>query len=371
MTKKVLITTNPLDHEGGVVNYYRLFLKHFQDEEVSLFHMVFGSRMIHFYSPWKKRLLYPLYYGIDLLRFLCVLVADRNVSIVQVSPSLIPVPLIRDTFIILLAKLLRKKVVVYYRGWKENIVSELKKETFSQRAFKYVYRKADVSVVLASHFKDDLIEMGWNPDTILMSTTMYVQDDVLPVKDRSGMSPRFLFLGRISHLKGIGELIEAARELKRRALEFTFIMVGHGDREGIVEEYQEKVKEYGLEGHFRFTGHIAGKEKFQIYADSDVYVFPSWTEGCPTSVLEALGAGLFVISTDVGALRDVIRDGENGKIVHRKDSEDLAEKLVWAVENIEEIRSRRKDISKQAEAKYTVCAVTKQFSAVYQGLLDI
>lgn len=369
LKNKILITSNPLNHEGGVANYYRLFLRNFKSEDIELVHVVFGSRMENFYAPWKKRILYGFYYLYDFSRLLFTLLSDKNIRAVQVSPSLIPVPLLRDGLIIILAKLFKKKVIVFYRGWKENIVDLLNKETIYQKTFKYVYSKADLSVVLASRFKSDLIELGWGPEKISVSTTMYVQDDVSPPQDRSGMIPRFLFLGRVSYLKGIGELIEAARILKERIVDFGVVVVGHGDREGVVAEYQEKVRGYGLAEYFQFTGHIAGKEKFEIYANSDVYVFPSWTEGCPTSVLEALGSGLFVISTDVGALKDVIKDGENGRIVQRKNYLDLAEKLVWAAENIEDLRSRRKDISMQAGARYNVNAVTEQFSVLYRKVL--
>ncbi len=55
--------------------------------------------------------------------------------------------------------------------------------------------------------------------------------------------------------------------------------------------------------------------------------------------------GLFVISTDVGAVRDIICEGENGRIVRIKDHEHLAELMAWAAENIEKIRSRRARIT--------------------------
>ena len=57
--KKVLILTNPLNHEGGIVNYYNLFFKHFKSEKVSLTHGIIGSRAYLFYYPVLKRLLYP------------------------------------------------------------------------------------------------------------------------------------------------------------------------------------------------------------------------------------------------------------------------------------------------------------------------
>ena len=116
--KKVLILTNPLNHEGGIVNYYNLFFKHFKSEKVSLTHGIIGSRAYLFYYPVLKRLLYPFYYLFDVFVYVVKLIFDRRIKIIQVSPSLIPVPLIRDGVLILLAKLFGKKVVIFYRGWK-------------------------------------------------------------------------------------------------------------------------------------------------------------------------------------------------------------------------------------------------------------
>ncbi|WP_167320737.1 glycosyltransferase family 4 protein [Desulfocapsa sulfexigens] len=296
--------------------------------------------------------------------------SDKDILIVQVSPSLIPVPLVRDAFIVMAAKLLSRRVVVFYRGWKEDIVSMFKKRSFIRKIFQFVYGRADVTMVLASHFKEDLVEFGWCPDSIKVTTTMYVADEILPAKDRSKKRPRFLFLGRLSHLKGIGELIDAAKLLADKNLDFEFLMVGHGDRKGVVEDYKSKIKEYNLGNRFHFTGRLEGKEKYQAFADSDIYVFPSWTEGCPTSVLEALGAGLFIISTDVGALRDIIVAGKNGKIVRCRDHHHLAETMAWACDNIEEIRNCRQKIQEDAKNHYTTEIITEQFATLYQSLVD-
>ena len=369
MVKKVLIATNPLNHHGGVVNYYRIFLKRFSSDEVELLHHVFGSRMEHYYSPWKKRLLYPLYYCLDWLRFFWRLMADRQIRIVQVSPSLIPVPLIRDAFIVLGARLLNRRTIVFFRGWKEDVVRNLRSKPFARWLFRVVYRRADVTLVLASRFKEDLVALGWTPSAVQVTTTMYEAEAVLPAMTRAGKRPRFLFLGRISQFKGTGELIEAAKIVAERGHDFEFAMVGSGNREGVVEKYAQRIAEYGLADRFTFPGRLTGREKYQAFADGDIFVFPSWTEGCPTSVLEALGAGLFVISTDVGALRDIVRERDNGRVVQRKDSGDLADKLVWACENIEEIRKRREQIQSDARDRYEVSVIMSQFNKVYARLI--
>ncbi len=207
--KKVLVTTNPLNHEGGVVNYYRTFFKRWDSATVALVHLPFGSRMEHFYSAFKRPLLYPVYYSVDLLRLAWLLITDWRIRVVQVSPSLIPVPLARDAVIVLLAKVLGRSVIVFYRGWKKDVVRRLKTGRVVARLFRLVYRNADLTLVLASHFKEDLVEMGWEPSSIELTSTMYEADLILPAADRSGRAPRFLFLGRISELKGVGELVDA------------------------------------------------------------------------------------------------------------------------------------------------------------------
>lgn len=365
---KVLIITNPLNHEGGVVNYYRLFLKYFYAEDIELIHLAVGSRMEYFYSPIKKRALYPLYLSADILRLVWLLFTDQQIRVVQVNPSLIPVPLIRDACIILVAKVLHRSVIVFFRGWRDNVANIFKRRPLERAVFRLVYGRADQTLVLASRFRDDLLEMGWKSERVRVTTTMYKSGEVLPFSDRGGQTPRFVFLGRVSQLKGVDELIEAAKLLADRNIDFDCVIVGHGERERVLDDYQNRISAKGLEGSVRLTGRLTGNDKYRTYAEGDVYVFPSWTEGCPNSVIEALGAGLFVISTDVGALRDIIREGDNGRFVRCQDPEHLAAIMEWACEHIEDLRCRRRPIQQEAKTRFEVDVVCKQFRDIYQNL---
>jgi len=364
----VVITSNPLNHEGGVVAFYSQLLKHFEGKNYQLRHVPLGSRMEHFYSPFKKRLLYPIYYLHDLLSLTCLLMKDRRIRIVQVNPSLIPVPLIRDGLVVVLTRILRRKSVVMFHGWKEETVEKLRRSIPARWMFRQVFGRCDLAIVLASRFRDELQEIMASPRGVQVTTTTYDASEILPWPDRTGQPTRFVFLGRVSDLKGVSEILAAARLLVERGVDYQLLLIGHGDREGVVEMYQARVAEYGLENYCHFAGRLTGVDKFQALAESDVYVFPSWTEGCPTSVLEALGAGLFVISTDVGALRDVIHEGENGRIVRCRDPLHLADVMEWANGHIEEIRSRRPCIQQAAQQKYEVKVVCEQFQNIYNEL---
>jgi len=366
----ILITTNPLNHAGGVVNFHRLLFAHFRSQHHELVHHVVGSRMEHYYSPIKKRILYPFLYLHDLFGLAVRLWRSPDIRVVQVNPSLIPVPLVRDGLVLLLAKMMRRKVVVFFRGWKAPVRDHLRRHRLARWLFRQVYGRADLAIVLADRFRKELAEFVTPRHGIEVTTTMYEGAAILPPTDRRGKRPRFLFLGRVSQLKGIDELLEAAESLRRQGRPFELHLVGRGDRPGRVEGYERRVQAKGLEDCVCFLGRLTGRDKFQAYADADVFVLPSWTEGCPTSVLEALGSGLFVLSTDVGALAEIIEEGRNGRFVQCRDGKDLANKMAWACENIEQLRSQRGRIRADSEQDLEARVVVTQLFNIYDRLLD-
>lgn len=342
-------------------------------ENVELAHQVFGSRTNHYYhyAFFKRLVAYPLYYIYDCLRLFLRLAMDRQIRVVQVSPTLITFSLLREAFIVLCSRAMNRRIIVFFRGWREHVAQHLKEHALSRFLFCWVYRGADLTVVLASSFKSDLVALGWNPACIYITTTMYEEEvPVLPTATRDRKKPQFLFVGRLSELKGINELIEAGRIVSERGHDFECVLVGRGDRAGIVQEYQSLIQEYGLEERFRFTGHISKDRLCEEYAIGDVFVFPSWTEGCPNVVIEALGSGLFVIASGVGALSDIIQEESNGRIVRVKDPADLAQKMVWACTHIEVIRMRRDQIRSDARARFEAGVIVEQFREIYTRLLE-
>ena len=82
-------------------------------------------------------------------------------------------------------------------------------------------------------------------------------------------------------------------------------IVGHEAHKGLLEECQRKTKEANLDDIVHFYGRKNGQDRMMAYHDADIYVFPSWSEGCPNSALEAMGSGLYVVGSTVGALPDI------------------------------------------------------------------
>jgi len=132
----------------------------------------------------------------------------------------------------------------------------------------------------------------------------------------------FLFVGRIVGDKGINELVEAFTKLLRQKYAVRLILVGSFEEslDPISEESKcaiENMKE------IQYVGPKLDDELIAYYAASDCFVFPSYREGFPNTVLEAGAMGLPCIVTDINGSREIIENGKNGIIIPSKDTDAL------------------------------------------------
>jgi len=136
---------------------------------------------------------------------------------------------------------------------------------------------------------------------------------------RRELPVRLVFVGWLEREKGIFELIDACRQLhSNRKFTLDIVGDGHASREAHV-----LVTRYGLTEVVRFRGWLQMPELTQTLIDADVLVLPSWAEGLPNAVVEAMAARLAVVATGVGAIPDVITDHRSGLLVTPQDSESL------------------------------------------------
>ena len=181
---------------------------------------------------------------------------------------------------------------------------------------------------------------------------------------------KVLFLGRIEGLKGAKEIIEAICKLnaQNKLKYFEFNFVGHENELGYIEDLKYILKEKNIEGSkVKFKGRITGRQKFKEFASNDIYLFPSYTEGCPTSVLEALASGLFCITTPVGALEEIVIPNINGLHIKIKSVDDIVDALLLCKAN-KMLLNRRHEISKEAITKFEITHLCKKFNLFYNKI---
>ena len=133
----------------------------------------------------------------------------------------------------------------------------------------------------------------------------------LPVS-RNISSNKFVigYTGRIDKSKGVDLLLAAAIPLMKQMPELHLLIVGDGPA---LNELIEKVSSEEVKERITFAGYVADISSY--YSGMDLYVFPSHWEGVPYAILEAMRAGLPVISTNVGGIPEVVRDGKEGILI--------------------------------------------------------
>lgn len=368
---KIFIVTKDLNSRGGVASYYRLFIEKFSDSCFELVPFSIGSRPEDYEVRESRRLGYFFDLLHDLFRFCSIIRNNKDIKIVQVSPSLIPIPLLRDALFIIISRIYGRKTVVFFRGWRTGTVDFLKRHSLVLGIFKKIYFSADHCCVLAHCFGDTLLGWGLDPIKLTVTYTTYDATSLLPFVNNGLLvsDAKLIFIGRVSEAKGIMEIIEASAILRRRGYRFTVDIYGHEANSGFVVQAQRKIEQLQIPEIVNIHGYIDKEDKFRALSKADIFLLPSWFEGCPNAVVEALGAGLFTICTRVGALPELVVPDFNGSLVKVKDSLDLAENMAIAIDKIIKIRSRRHEIARHAEANFEIKVCIQQFSNIYKNLL--
>ncbi len=123
-------------------------------------------------------------------------------------------------------------------------------------------------------------------------------------------TPRVVFLGEVGRRKGIYDLIAAARLLKAKGLDITYDIIGPGE----THQAKKSAENANLQNEFHFHGPLAGEQKVKVLSRAWIMSLPSYAEGMPLAVLEAMAAGCAIVSSSVGGIPDVIDHGTQGTL---------------------------------------------------------
>lgn len=168
----------------------------------------------------------------------------------------------------------------------------------------------------------------------------------------------FLFIGRLLKEKGIFDFIEAAKIVKQQYPNTKFTVLGSTDADNPGALHADQVEELVATGLIDYPGQVANVVEW--IADSHVFVLPSYREGVPRSTQEAMAVGRAIITTDVPGCRETVIDGKNGFIVPKWNPQALAEKMIYFIENPEQIQVMGEESYKIAQEKFDARKVNER-----------
>lgn len=184
-----------------------------------------------------------------------------------------------------------------------------------------------------------------------------------PVEPRDSTTLRILCLGRLVPEKGQAILLDAFERLVARSVDARLTLVGDGPTRGDLEA---QVQARGLAGRVVFMGPVGQDDVPPLYEDADVFCLPSFAEGLPVVLMEAMATELPVVTTRIAGVPELVVDGENGLTVPPSDPNALAA----ALERLAGDAALRRELGTAARAKVLAEFDIRDSAAQLQPLFE-
>ena len=173
---------------------------------------------------------------------------------------------------------------------------------------------------------------GLLPDERVWPVPIGIEDipECFRAQPRPARRPTVLYFGTLVESKGFLDVMAAARLVAQEIPGVRFVIAGGYFSPGDREKAERLLQDPAIRDLVELPGVISGDARFELLLDADVFAFPTYypIEGQPAVIVEAMSAGLPVVTTDQGAIRETIVDGETGYLVRKRAPEAIARRIV-------------------------------------------
>ena len=171
-----------------------------------------------------------------------------------------------------------------------------------------------------------------------------VEPDLFAPVQHQNAGRRLLYVGRLAAMKGLPVLFEALSQLRERYPDLTLTVVGDGQERG---EIEASAQHLGISTIVNFVGYKSQTEVREYLQETDIFILPSFAEGVPVVLMEAMAAGVPVLTTRIAGVPELVEHGVSGWLVPPGDMQALAEGLAMLVNDVD----RRKRLGEAGRAK--------------------
>lgn len=282
---------------------------------------------MRFVPTWRNgNVFVKLWYAIySYVVFLCYMSFDKSIKIVHIQGAAFA-SFERNMFFVRVGKLFGKKVIMHMHC--ADFESYYSPSRHKQRIIDTI-NACDLYLVLSDSWKTYFEGIGVKSDIIKVLNNT-ITPPVVKEVERSSDTLNLLYLGVIGQRKGIYDILEALKDNKDKFEGKVRLRVGGNQEE---DKLMACINDYGLKNMVIFEGFVSGDKKIECLNWADVYILPSFNEGLPIGILEAMAYGHPIISTPVGGIPEVLKDGVNGIMVEPGNVEQIGNAISTLVEH--------------------------------------
>lgn len=266
----------------------------------------------------------------------------------------------RKSYFLIVGKLFGKKVI--YHMHSAMVEEYMQRCNFIKaKLVKKIFNMYDAIIVISNYWSGVLSKLTQKPVILLYNSIPISQ--ALTKRNESAEKLKIFTMGELGKRKGTYDIIEAIKYIQNNNI----IIELYGD--GDVQKCEKLINDNNLQERIKIKGWISGNDKGEVFKNSDIYILPSYNEGLPMSILEAMSYGLPVISTPVGGIPEAVEDGVNGFLIQPGDAKALAEKIDILASD-KELREKMGQKSYEiAKEKFDINVIIRQLQGIYDELL--
>ncbi len=333
--------------------------------------VVEGYQRDGLFKRWNAELIFTHEFGPKILKlsrffaglgYVCKLLINRKIGLLHCHISM-RASFWRKSIFATLVRQFKVAVILHIHGGRFKVFYD-DQPSFLQHIIRYQLEKADRVLVLSPTWQEFVKSIA--PRANVKICRNYVE---MPPLERIKKDPfviNVLFLGFVGNLKGIHDLLAVLPEVVKIHPNLRLLVGGNGE----IDNAKDIVAREGLTNYVEFMGWVSGDLKRDLLENADIFVLPSYKEGLPVSLLEAMSYGIPVISTTVGSIPELIDDKVNGFLISPGDRLALQNLIVQlgidARLRVEIGQTGRQTILEQ----YSRQVVLPELEAIYSELIS-
>lgn len=269
----------------------------------------------------------------------------------------------------------RKMPFIYMASWRRvPIINHIHGADFDEfyvsaptekkTKIKKVYSKCKVLIALSEEWKERLSQIVPEDRIEIVENYSVLHEDALEGRIHRECNNIVLFLGELGKRKGCYDIPAVIALVKKSIPDVKFVLAGAG-READEKAIKELIDEKGVSDNVEFPGWVRGDTKDKLLREADLFFLPSYNEGMPMSVLDAMGYGLPVVSTNVGGIPKIVHDRKNGYCCDPGDVNRFAKEITELLLDRKERKSFGEASWKIVKEGYSLEAHLKLLTKIY------
>ncbi len=273
----------------------------------------------------------------------------------------------------------RKMPFIYMASWaRKPIINHIHGADFDEfyvntsekkkRQVKRVYSKCTRLIALSDEWKERLSKIVTEDKITVIENYSVLHEDALEERLHRPSNNLILFLGELGKRKGCYDIPKVAKRVIQAVPDVKFILAGTGSQEDEIA-IKQLFADIGIDEYILFPGWVRGEQKDRLLREADIFFLPSYNEGMPMSILDAMGYGLPIVSTKVGGISKIVYDGKNGYLTEPGRVENMADNIVCILQD-DRLRIKMGKCSMEnVKIHHSLTKHLEALKTVYEGVI--